>query len=67
MVFDMSQSCLLESLVADLSGLIAEVHARATVAVNAEITLLFWQIERRIRIDVLREDAQTMASRFYYC
>ena len=52
----MSQPCLPESLFSDLTRLIAEARTRAAVAVNAEITLLYWQIGRRIRIDVLKEE-----------
>jgi len=52
----MSQPCLPESLFSDLTRLIAEARTRAAVAVNAEITLLYWHIGRRIRIDVLKEE-----------
>jgi len=52
----MSQPCLPESLFSDLTHLIAEARTRAAVAVNAEITLLYWHIGRRIRIDVLKEE-----------
>ncbi len=53
---DINQPCLPESLVSDLTHLIAEARTRAAVAVNAEITALYWHVGRRIRIDVLKEE-----------
>jgi len=46
--FGMSQSCLPESLVVELSCMIAEARTRAAVAVNAEITALYWHVGMRI-------------------
>lgn len=42
-------------LVADLTHLIDAARTRAAVAVNAEITLLYWQVGQRIRAEVLQE------------
>jgi len=53
---EMNKPFLPESLVSDLTRLIAEARTRAAVAVNAEITALYWHIGRRIRIDVLKEE-----------
>lgn len=52
----MSQSIFPESLISDLTRLIAEARTRAAVALNAEITLLYWHVGRRIRVDVLKEE-----------
>jgi hypothetical protein len=41
-------------LVADLTQLIDSARTRAAVAVNAEITLLYWQVGARINQDVLK-------------
>jgi predicted nuclease of restriction endonuclease-like (RecB) superfamily len=38
----------------DVRQLIDSARARAAAAVNAELTLLYWQVGRRIRDDVLR-------------
>ncbi len=43
------------ALVTDLRQLINSARQRAAVAVNAELTLLYWQIGCRIRQDVLHE------------
>ncbi|HED14966.1 MAG TPA: DUF1016 domain-containing protein [Gammaproteobacteria bacterium] len=53
---DMNQPCLPESLFSDLTRLIGEARTRAAVAVNAEITALYWHVGRRIRIDVLKDE-----------
>ena len=37
----------------DVKSLIASARARAAASVNAELTLLYWQVGRRIRDDVL--------------
>ena len=52
----MNQPSLPENLVSDLTRLIAEARTRAAVAVNAEITALYWHVGRRIRVDVLKEE-----------
>ncbi len=52
----MNQPCLPESLFSDLTRLIGEARTRAAVAVNAEITALYWHVGRRIRIDVLKDE-----------
>lgn len=41
-------------LVADLTQLIDAARTRTAVAVNAEITLLYWQVGERINKDVLK-------------
>lgn len=43
------------SLVRDIRQLIDGARQRAAVAVNAELTLLYWQIGKRIHRDVLNE------------
>ena len=42
-------------LVSDLTQLIDAARTLAAVAVNAEITLLYWQVGQRIRTEVLQE------------
>ncbi|WP_373190993.1 DUF1016 N-terminal domain-containing protein, partial [Halomonas sp.] len=42
-----------EDLVNELRGLIDSARQRAAVAVNAELTLLYWQIGRRIHREIL--------------
>lgn len=42
-----------DTLVADLRQLIDGARHRAAVAVNAELTLLYWQIGDRIHRDIL--------------
>jgi predicted nuclease of restriction endonuclease-like (RecB) superfamily len=42
-----------EALFGDVSELIERARARAAVAVNSELVLLYWHIGRRIRQDVL--------------
>ncbi|WP_157381612.1 DUF1016 N-terminal domain-containing protein, partial [Burkholderia ubonensis] len=42
------------SLLTDIRHMIDTARARAAAAVNAELTLLYWQVGRRIRDDVLR-------------
>jgi predicted nuclease of restriction endonuclease-like (RecB) superfamily len=42
------------SLLHDVRQLIDSARARAAATVNAELTLLYWQVGRRIRDDVLR-------------
>jgi hypothetical protein len=41
-------------LLADIRGLIDAARQRAAVAVNAELTMLYWQIGRRIRTESLQ-------------
>lgn len=41
------------SLLTDIRRMIDSARARAAAAVNAELTLLYWQVGRRIRDDVL--------------
>ncbi|MCF7991435.1 MAG: DUF1016 N-terminal domain-containing protein [Thiohalocapsa sp.] len=38
----------------DIQSLIDSARQRATVAVNAELTLLYWQVGQRIQTEVLR-------------
>lgn len=42
------------SLLTDIRQLIDTARTRAAAAVNAEVTLLYWEIGRRIRNEVLR-------------
>ena len=42
------------ALVADIRQLIDSARQRAAVAVNAELTLLYWQVGRRIQTEVLQ-------------
>ncbi len=50
----MSQSPLVDSpLVAEVKQLIQSAQQRAAVAVNAELTLLYWQVGKRIADEVL--------------
>jgi hypothetical protein len=42
------------SLLTDIRRMIDSARARAAAAVNAELTLLYWQVGCRIRDDVLR-------------
>jgi hypothetical protein len=42
-------------LFAEVSKLIDEARGRAAVAVNAELTLLYWQVGKRIQTNVLQE------------
>ena len=41
------------TLVADLRQLIAEARVRAAAAINAELTALYWQVGRRIHVEIL--------------
>lgn len=41
-------------LLSDIRHMIDTARARAVAAVNAELTLLYWQVGRRIRDHVLR-------------
>ncbi|MGF6537150.1 hypothetical protein OKW32_000436 [Paraburkholderia youngii] len=43
-----------DSLLEDVRTLIAGARERAAASVNAELTLLYWQVGRRVRDDVLR-------------
>ena len=43
------------ALLAELKQLIDGARQRAVVAVNAELTLLYWQVGHRIRQDILSE------------
>ena len=50
----MSQSSLVDStLVAEVKQLIQSAKQRAVVAVNAELTFLYWQVGKRIADEVL--------------
>jgi predicted nuclease of restriction endonuclease-like (RecB) superfamily len=44
-----------QTLVADIRQLIDGARQRAAAAVNAELTLLYWQVGRRIQADVLAD------------
>lgn len=41
-------------LLSDIRRLILEAKSRAAMAVNAELTLLYWQVGRRIHMEVLK-------------
>jgi len=47
-------SLLPSSLFEDVRSLIAGARTRAAASVNAELTLLYWKVGRRVREDVLR-------------
>ena len=42
------------ALFADLRQLILEAKSRAAMAINAELTLLYWQVCRRIHTEILK-------------
>lgn len=44
-----------KKLVSDIRGLIESARQRVAAAANAELTLLYWRIGKRIREDVLKE------------
>jgi hypothetical protein len=44
----------LETLQAELSGLIAEARTRTAITVNSELTQLYWRIGKRVREQVLQ-------------
>ncbi len=50
----MNKPCLPESLVSDLTRLIAEARTRAAVAVNHELSLLYWQVGKRLYQETLQ-------------
>ena len=51
----MSQTPLLDNtLAAEVKQLIQSAKQRAVVAVNAELTLLYWQVGKRIAAEVLK-------------
>jgi hypothetical protein len=43
------------SLLSDLRQLIVESRGRVAQAVNSELTMLYWNVGRRIREDILQE------------
>jgi predicted nuclease of restriction endonuclease-like (RecB) superfamily len=45
----------LKSLLSDVRGLIIAARTQTAQAVNASLTLLYWQIGRRIHTDILKE------------
>lgn len=42
-----------ELLLSDVSGLIESAHVRAAAAVNSELVLLYWNIGKRVREELL--------------
>lgn len=50
-------------LLGDLRKLITDARQRAAVAVNRELTLLYWHIGRRIRQDILGEERADYGAR----
>lgn len=55
----MSESLRFDELFEEIRQLIDTAKQRAAVAVNAELTLLYWNIGRRIRTEVLQEQRGT--------
>jgi len=55
-----------QSLLADVRELILEARTQTAQAVNASLTLLYWQIGRRIRIDVLKEKRAEYGQKIFY-
>ena len=53
----------LAGLLTDVRKLIADARERAAVAVNRELTLLYWNVGNRIRKDVLGEERAEYAQR----
>lgn len=49
-----SDSSQPDLLFGEIKGLIQSAKQRAAVAVNAELTLLYWQVGQRISLDVLK-------------
>jgi predicted nuclease of restriction endonuclease-like (RecB) superfamily len=45
-----------DALLSDLRILISTAQERIATSVNAELTMLYWHIGRRIRIDILQEE-----------
>jgi hypothetical protein len=45
-----------KGLLDDIRVLIEQAHQRVAATVNSELTILYWQIGKRIRQDVVRED-----------
>ena len=43
-----------DPLVADIRSLIDAARQRAAAAVNAELTMLYWHVGRRVRIEMLQ-------------
>ncbi|NQZ05674.1 MAG: DUF1016 domain-containing protein [Algicola sp.] len=52
----MSQSNIDTNLAADIKALIQSAKQRAAVAVNAELTLLYWQVGCRVSQEVLKSE-----------
>lgn len=52
-----------ETLLAEVRGLILEARQQTAQAVNAGLTLLYWQIGARIRREILRTSARSTARR----
>ena len=42
------------TLLSDIRRLILEAKSRAAMAINAELTLLYWQVGRRIHTEILK-------------
>lgn len=45
-----------DALLSDLRTLIGTAQERIATNVNTELTMLYWHIGRRIRIDILQEE-----------
>ena len=52
---NMSESLCFDGLFEEIRQLIDAAKQRAAVAVNAELTLLYWHIGKRIQTEVLQE------------
>ena len=45
-----------ESLLSDLRGLIDDARQRVAASINAELTMVYWRVGSRIRLDVLQNE-----------
>ena len=55
-----------KSLLSDVRGLILAARTQTAQAVNASLTLLYWQIGRRIRTDILEEKRAEYGEKIFY-
>ncbi len=55
-----------KALLSDVRELILTARSQAAQAVNASLTLLYWQIGRRIRRDILKEKRAEYGERIFY-
>jgi hypothetical protein len=52
-----------QTLLPDICDLILSVRRQLAQVVNAELTMLYWEIGRRIRQDILEKNGQLTTSR----